>query len=120
MPAIDAAKPEPAPAKQSQAPKPAKPVEPRAPSASPRTTARDAQSAFDHGILGLVLAAIRESAKGIRAKLKEVINNLLSMAKAQKIILPKEIRRDKVKNENPREAVLAAVKQSVTDRKAQL
>jgi len=48
------------------------------------------------------------------------INNLLSMAKAQKIILHKEIRRDKVKNENPREAVLAAVKQSVTDRKAQL
>lgn len=121
-PAIDAAAPESAPAKQSQAPKPAKPVEPRAPSASPTTTASDAQSAFDPFIFGLVPTFKREGAEGIRAKLKEVdrIDNLRSMAKAQQIILPKEICRDEVKVDNPRKAVLAAVEQSVSDRKAQL
>ena len=89
-PAIDAAAPELVPAKQSQAPKPAKRVEPRALLASSRTTASYAQSAFDPFIFDLVPTFKREGAEGIQAKLKEVamIDNLHSMAKAQKIILP--------------------------------
>ena len=97
-------------------------MEPPTPAASPTTAACDAQSAIDHFIFGLVPTFKREGAEGIRAKLKEVdrIDNLRSMAKAQKIILPKEIRREEVKIDNRRKAVLAAVEQSDSDRKAQL
>lgn len=69
-------------------------MEPRAPVASPRTTASDAQSAFDPFIFGLVPTFKREGAEGIR--------------------------REEVKIDNRRKAVLAAVEQSDSDRKAQL
>jgi hypothetical protein len=107
---------------------PAEPMPSPAPvtaSTPPETQAPAAPSsepAFDPFIFGLVPVFKREGAEGLRAKLDEIlsVDDLRAMAKAQQIILPKDIRRGEVAVDTVRQAVLAAVEQRISDRKAQM
>lgn len=124
-------------AQEQPAPTPAsrKPATPKPPkAATPKTTAPPAaatpptsdkpatQAAFDPFVFGLVPIFKREGADGLRAKLDTIseTENLRSMAKNQQIVLPREIRRGEVDAQSVRDAILQAVEQRVTDRKAQL
>lgn len=110
-----AAAPEPA------APTPAASPPPPAASAPPEPSA-ETSDGFDAFQFGLVPVFKREGADGLREKLNsvETTDQLREMAKAQQIILPRDIRRGEVDAETVRTAILEAVEQRVTDRKAQL
>ncbi|MEQ8825298.1 MAG: hypothetical protein RIC14_13090 [Filomicrobium sp.] len=99
-------------------PKPA----PTPPSPAPAAPEAVEGEGFDAFQFGLVPIFKREGAEGLRAKLDGIpsVDNLREMAKAQQIILPREIRRGEVDVQTVRTAILDAVEQRVTDRKAQL
>lgn len=107
-----------------ETPPAAPPPKPALPPPSPAPAAAEAVEGggFDAFQFGLVPIFKREGAEGLRAKLDGIpsVDNLRDMAKAQQIILPREIRRGDVDAETVRGAILDAVEQRVTDRKAQL
>lgn len=111
--------PEPAPGPTSAKATPATASPAPPPPQPPGTTAADA---FDPFVFGLVPVFKREGASGLAARLKEIddVENLRAMAKAQQIVLPRDVRRGDVTIEAVRSSVLTAVEQRVTDRKAQL
>ncbi|MCH9808754.1 MAG: hypothetical protein K0U74_13580 [Alphaproteobacteria bacterium] len=110
-PAAEPPQPPTAPPAKAKTAKPATPPSPDA-----------AGSSFDPFVFGLVPIFKREGADGLRDKLATIAEteNLRAMAKNQQIILPREIRRGEVEAQTVRDAILAAVEQRVTDRKAQL
>jgi len=77
---------------------------------------------FDPFVFGLVPVFKREGAEGLSARLNGIgdIESLRAMAKAQQIVLPREVRRGATSLEAVRSAILAAVDQRVSDRKAQI
>ncbi|MBU1210049.1 MAG: hypothetical protein KJ587_02105 [Alphaproteobacteria bacterium] len=93
---------------------------PAPPLANPTVPAPDV--AFDPFVFGLVPVFKREGAEGLSARLNGIgdIESLRAMAKAQQIVLPREVRRGATSLEAVRSAILAAVDQRVSDRKAQL
>lgn len=109
---------EPQPSKPAPAAAPA----PKAPDPKPQAAAAPTEPGFDPFAFGLVPVFKREGTEGLSAKLDEVssVENLRAMAKAQQIVLPKDIRRGEAKIEAVRLAILAAVEQRVSDRKAQM
>lgn len=109
------AKPAGQPVAKAPAPEPAQP-----PAAPPQ--AAPPSAAFDPFAFGLVPVFKREGADGLTARLNDIgdVENLRAMAKAQQIILPREVRRGEASLEAVRTAILNAVDQRVSDRKAQL
>ena len=114
---------------ENRTPPPAAPAAPAASAPPPPTSAPPATDSapqvgegFDAFQFGLVPVFKREGAEGLRAKLDgvESSDHLREMAKAQQIVLPREIRRGDVDAEAVRAAILEAVEQRVTDRKAQM
>jgi len=124
--------PQPAPEKPSRPARsqnPQKLASPPAVDASPPPTQTKpppqpgtATPKFDPFVFGLVPVYKREGADGLAARLNEIgdVENLREMAKAQQIILPRDVRRGDASIETVRSAVLAAVEQRVSDRKVQL
>ncbi len=94
---------------------------PSAPPPAPEAAPPEGEG-FDAFQFGLVPVFKREGAEGLRAKLDgvESSEHLREMAKAQQIVLPRDIRRGEVDAESVRVAILEAVEQRVTDRKAQM
>ncbi|KUO68011.1 MAG: hypothetical protein APF80_09510 [Alphaproteobacteria bacterium BRH_c36] len=90
------------------------------PPATPPAPAPD--GVFDPYVFGLVPIFKREGVEGLSARLNDIgdIEDLRAMAKAQQIVLPREVRRGAASLEAVRSAILAAVDQRVSDRKAQL
>lgn len=88
----------------------------------PETATPAAEGTFDPFVFGLVPVFKREGAEGLTARLNEIedVENMRAMAKAQQIVLPREVRRGEASIETVRAAVLTAVEQRVSDRKAQL
>lgn len=115
-----------APAKPQPAPEPTKAKAPRAQGPQKETQAQTAGApaagSFDPFVFGLVPVFKREGVDGLATRLGEIddVENLRAMAKAQQIVLPRDVRRGDAPIEAVRTAVLAAVEQRVTDRKAQL
>ncbi len=87
-----------------------------------QTSAFASDDSFDPFAFGLIPIFKREGAKGLAARLEEIgnVENLRAMAKAQQIVLPRDVRRGEADIDTVRTAVLAAVEQRITDRKAQL
>lgn len=92
------------------------------PPSAPETTPQTLDQGFDPFVFGLVPIFKREGAEGLAARLQEIadVDNLRAMAKAQQIVLPRDVRRGEAGIETVRSAVLSAVEQRITDRKAQL
>ena len=112
-----------APGPQPSDPAPAASSASAAPDRKPEAVAAsDTETGFDPFAFGLVPVFKREGTEGLRAKLDEIssVENLRAMAKAQQIVLPKDIRRGDAKIKAVRLAILAAVEQRVSDRKAQM
>ncbi len=88
----------------------------------PPPTTDDQIPSFDSFQFGLVPVYKREGAEGLARKLAELdsVENLRAMAKDQQIVLPREVRRGEVTAEEVRKAIVAAVEQRVSDRRAQL
>jgi hypothetical protein len=90
--------------------------------AEPKTLDAGAAAPFDPFVFGLVPVFKREGGEGLSARLEELksADELRAMAKAQQIVLPREIRRGEADIEEIRRAILSAVEERVADRKAQI
>lgn len=77
-------------------------------------------SAADPYAFGLVPVFKREGAKGLSAKLATIgsADHLRAMAKAQQIVLPRELRFGPADAATLRTAILEAVEKRVADRRA--
>lgn len=103
-----------------QPPTVASPIAPPETAAIPTGAAETA--AFDPFVFGLVPVFKREGEDGLRGRLQSIssADDLRAMAKSQQIILPKNIRRGEVDADVVRGAIIDAVAQRVSDRKAQM
>lgn len=109
----------PAPELVPSTPEPAPPLEARAP--APEGTAPIAPTEpFDPYAIGLVPTFQREGRRGLADKLAAIasVNDLRAMAKAQQIVLPRELRTGDAKPETIREAIATAVARRVDDRRS--
>ncbi|MEO1207597.1 MAG: hypothetical protein AAFV45_14820 [Pseudomonadota bacterium] len=98
-------------------PSPPRPVEP-----SPDITAADESEpvSFDPYAFGLVPTMQREGEAGLLARLNEVARaeHLRAMAKAQQIVLPRELRTGDETAETLRGAIINAVSKRIADRRS--